>query len=292
MYDNLLHPCFSDGYSHAYRIHLPVSSKCNIKCNFCSRKYIVQNEKAVLPGRSSETLRPDEALKKLVDMKYQYPEIKVVGFAGPGDNLYNAETFQTIKLIRQRFPDIMLCVSTNGVLLGEKLQSLIEYKVTHVTVTVNAVNPEIGSKIYAFATDKERYLFGEKAAAWIIKKQLEGIRRTVEAGIHIKVNSVLIPGINDAEMEEIAKEMSKRGVELMNIMPLIPSSVFKDRRVPTSVELESIRTKCQPIVRQMVNCQQCSADAFGPVPCSHYSKKCSKNASNTPFTNVYTNTVS
>jgi nitrogen fixation protein NifB len=34
------HPCFNDSSRHTFgRLHLPVAPKCNIQCNYCSRKF-------------------------------------------------------------------------------------------------------------------------------------------------------------------------------------------------------------------------------------------------------------
>lgn len=43
----------------------------------------------------------------------------------------------------------------------------------------------------------------------------------------VKVNSVLIPGLNDEHIVDIAKEVKKRGASLMNILPLIPLAKLK-----------------------------------------------------------------
>ncbi len=43
----------------------------------------------------------------------------------------------------------------------------------------------------------------------------------VARGVLVKVNSVLIPGINDAGMVELNREVKARGAFLHNIMPLI-----------------------------------------------------------------------
>jgi len=55
------HPCFNAKVKGQYgRVHLPVAPKCNIKCNYCNRKYDCVNESR--PGVTSTILTPDQAL--------------------------------------------------------------------------------------------------------------------------------------------------------------------------------------------------------------------------------------
>ena len=45
--------------------------------------------------------------------------IAVMGIAGPGDPFANPEeTMETLRLVRERFPKMMLCVATNGLGVG------------------------------------------------------------------------------------------------------------------------------------------------------------------------------
>src|SRR5512135_3180883 len=94
------HPCFNPGAKGQFgRVHLPVAPKCNIKCNYCNRKYDCANESR--PGVSSGILTPTQALAYLEKVMEREPYISVVGIAGPGDPMANAtETIETLRLIR------------------------------------------------------------------------------------------------------------------------------------------------------------------------------------------------
>ena len=140
------HPCYDKKAQHKYgRVHLAVAPKCNIQCNFCVREFDCVNESR--PGVTSKVLAPQEALEKTRQILADYPFIKVVAIAGPGDPLANDATFETFELIRKEFPEITLCMSTNGLLLTEKLQDMLRVGVSTLTVTVNAIDPEIQAKI-------------------------------------------------------------------------------------------------------------------------------------------------
>lgn len=256
------HPCYDKKAQHKYgRIHLAVAPKCNIQCNFCVREFDCVNESR--PGVTSKVLTPDEALEKTRQIVADYPFIKVVGIAGPGDPLANDATFETFELIKNEFPELTLCMSTNGLLLPEKLQDLIRVGVSTLTVTVNAIDPEIQAKIVDHIAYHGKVYRGLEGAKIQVKNQLEGIKAAVDAGLVVKVNTVLIPGINDKHVIEIARKLNELGVYIMNVMPLINQGAFADIEPPTAEERKAVQEACEPYVMQMRHCRQCRADAYG-----------------------------
>ena len=256
------HPCYDKRAQHKYgRIHLAVAPKCNIQCNFCVREFDCVNESR--PGVTSKVLAPQEALEKTVQILKEYPFIKVVAVAGPGDPLANDETFETFELIRENFPEVTLCMSTNGLMLPEKLPEMLRVGVSTLTVTVNAIDPEIQAQIVDHIVYHGKVYRGVEAAEIQIKNQLAGIKAAVDAGIVLKINTVLIPGINDRHVLDIAKKINELGVYIMNIMPLITQGAFADRKAPTAEERKAAQAVCEPYVQQMRHCRQCRSDAYG-----------------------------
>ena len=155
-FDN--HPCFSKEAHKKYgRIHLPVAPRCNIQCNFCNRKYDCINESR--PGVTSNVLTPGQAVAYLENVVARRPEISVVGIAGPGDPFANPEeTMETLRLVRRKFPKLMLCVATNGMGILPYIDELAELQTSHVTITMTSITPEIGAKVYAWVRDGRRPL--------------------------------------------------------------------------------------------------------------------------------------
>ncbi|GBG57495.1 nitrogenase cofactor biosynthesis protein NifB [Sporomusaceae bacterium FL31] len=86
-----------------------------------------------------------------------------------------------------------------------------------------------------------------------------------KAGLTIKVNTVVIPGLNDFGLEALAREVKVRGAHLLNLVPLIPQGKFARRISPTVQELKDYRQGLAHILPQMTHCQQCRADAIGLV---------------------------
>lgn len=256
------HPCYDQKAQHKFgRIHLPVAPKCNVQCNFCVRKFDCVNESR--PGITSAVLTPEEAVDKLREVVAKHPFIKVAGIAGPGDPLANDETFETFRLIKKEFPDMMLCLSTNGLALPQRIPEIKELGVSHLTVTINAVDPEIIAKIYSHIDYNGEIIKGIEAARILHENQMKGLKAAIAENILVKVNTVLIPGINDHHIEEIAKTVSGLGAFIMNVMPLIAQGKFADITPPTHEERAEMQKLCAPYVKQMRHCRQCRADAYG-----------------------------
>ncbi len=259
------HPCYSGGCQNA-RIHLPVAPACNISCNYCNRKFDCVNESR--PGVTSEVLKPVEALDRFLKVKSKLNNLKVVGIAGPGDALANFEnTKRTLRLIREKDPAVTFCLSTNGLMLPHYAEELAELGVTHVTVTINTIDPEIGAKIYRSVNYQGVRLEGEKGAEILLNNQLLGVKKLIELGIITKINTVMIKGINDKHIEDVVKKVKDLGVFINNIMPLIPApgSAFQDMPLTSNKELNELRAACEVHLKQMYHCKQCRADAIGTL---------------------------
>ena len=255
------HPCFALGQKGSNgRIHLPISPTCNIECKFCDRKI---NDYEKRPGVARAVIKPTEAIDVIKRSLELCPDITVAGIAGPGDTLASDYALETFRLIGKEFPDIIKCMSTNGLLLAEKADEVIQTGIDSLTVTVNAVNPEIEAKLNGGILYHGIHYTGREAAEILIKNQLEGIKKVSSAGITVKVNTVFVPGINDEHIEEIAKTVSEAGASIYNIIPLIPQNELSECRAPSCSEIDTARQKCEKYIDVFRHCQRCRADAIG-----------------------------
>jgi nitrogen fixation protein NifB len=258
------HPCYNECAHRKFaRMHLPIAPKCNIQCNFCNRKYDCTNESR--PGVTSEVLTPEQAVEKVRFVKSKVPYLSVIGIAGPGDPLANEETFRTLELVGKEFPEMTLCLSTNGLNLPKSVERLKALNVRFITVTMNAIDPEVGSRIYDFVHYEGKNYRGVEAAAILLKNQQEGIRKAADAGMLVKVNAVLIPGINADHLPAVAKRAKELGAYIVNILPLIPvpGTRFENVPAPTAKQRKELQDLCEVDIRQMRHCRQCRADAIG-----------------------------
>ncbi|MEM0449686.1 MAG: nitrogenase cofactor biosynthesis protein NifB [Methanomassiliicoccales archaeon] len=258
------HPCYNEKACKKFaRMHLPVAPACNVQCNYCNRKYDCSNESR--PGVTSEVLTPEEAVEKVRYVRQKIPYLSVIGIAGPGDPLANESTFRTLELVSKAFPDMTLCLSTNGLNLANNVDRLKALGVKFVTITINAVDPEIAAKMYQFVIWEGKVLRGLEAGKRMVENQLLGLRKAVEAGMLVKVNTVMVPGVNSHHIPEVAKKVKKLGAYIVNILPLIPvpGTPFAEIRPPTPRERKELQDICEPKIKQMRHCRQCRADAIG-----------------------------
>lgn len=262
---NAKHPCFNGAASGQWgRIHLPVAPDCNIFCAYCSRKTDCPNESR--PGVCSRALSPEEAAERVDMAVRQMPSLAVVGIAGPGDPLANAEaSLRTFWLVRRRHPGLLLCLSTNGLLLADYAADLKSLGVGHITVTINAVDPAVASHIYHEVRVNARTYSGREAAEILLARQEQALASLERHGFVVKINTVVIPGVNDAHVEEIARFAAEFKVDLMNCIGLIPvrGTAMSDFSAPTAEHMATLRERAGKYVPQMRHCTRCRADAFG-----------------------------
>ncbi|WP_374586833.1 nitrogenase cofactor biosynthesis protein NifB, partial [Ideonella dechloratans] len=156
-----------------------------------------------------------------------------------------------------------------GLALPDQVDEICKYNIDHVTITINMVDPEVGAKIYPWIFWDHRRVTGVEAARILHERQMLGLEMLTARGVLTKINSVLIPGINDEHLIEVNREVKKRGAFLHNIMPLISEAehgtVFglTGQRGPTAQELKAVQDACMGGANLMRHCRQCRADAVG-----------------------------
>lgn len=265
MKDLSLHPCFNEEAKHKYaRVHLPVAPKCNIQCNYCNRKYDCCNESR--PGVTSSVLSPMQANAYFGDLKTKLENLSVVGIAGPGDPFANPdETLATIEMIERNYPDMIFCLSSNGLNLSPYIDRVAKLNVSHVTITINSLNIDTLSKIYSWVRYDNKIYRGREAAQILLDRQLYCISKLKEKGIVVKINTVVIPGVNDNDIEDLAKTVAEMGADTMNCIPMYPTAgtPFEDIKEPSKEMMASVKKTVSKYLKLMGHCARCRADAAG-----------------------------
>jgi nitrogen fixation protein NifB len=82
-------------------------------------------------------------------------------------------------------------------------------------------------------------------------------------GAVIKINTVLIPEINDFHIEDIARTVKSWGADIMNIIPLIPQHEMSDIEPPSCSQLNEAWIAAEKHLPVFRHCQHCRADACG-----------------------------
>ena len=101
-----LHPCYgAKAHFKAARVHLPVAPRCNIQCKFCKREI---NKCEYRPGVAGSISTVEEALEIVEVAVRDFGEsLKEVGIAGPGEPLFNKQTFETLRIVNEKFPELI-----------------------------------------------------------------------------------------------------------------------------------------------------------------------------------------
>ena len=216
------HPCYSEEAHHYFaRMHVAVAPACNIQCNYCNRKYDCANESR--PGVVSEKLTPEQAVRKVVAVANEVPQLSVLGIAGPGDACYDwRHTQRDLRGGRpRRSPTSSCACPPTAWPCPTTWTRSSTMNVDHVTITINMVDPEIGAHIYPWIFYDHQRWTGLEASRILHERQMLGLEMLVARGILVKVNSVMIPGINDEHLVEVNRVVKAKGAFLHNIMPLI-----------------------------------------------------------------------
>ena len=255
------HPCFNDvAHDRVGRVHLPVAPRCNIQCNYCEHRMCTGIQH---PGWAAKVMSVTEAVELVDSIVEERRDFDfVVGVAGPGDALANEQTLETLATVHQRYPQLTTCLCTNGLLLEDNLEAMAAVGVGTFTVTVNAADSRGGEQVYSWVEYLGKVCRGEEAASLLVARQFRGIEKAIAAGFNVKVNTVLIPGVNDDHLPELACRLREVGVNLMNIIPLIPAGLMKGRAAPDCDQLRKARLVCEGIIPQFRRCEQCRADVI------------------------------
>ncbi|MCB2185607.1 MAG: radical SAM protein [Deltaproteobacteria bacterium] len=259
------HPCFYPEARTRYgRIHLPVAPGCNISCLYCRRDYDCANESR--PGVTSQVLEPAAALEHLERALASMPYLRVVGIAGPGDPFHQpARTLACLELVRSRHPELILCLSTNGYGLAPHVADLAELGVGFATLTINAVDPAVGAGLYQRVGVGEAARRGAEGAGELIARQFAALAALKARGLTVKVNTVVVPGLNQGQVGAIARRAGRLGADLMNLIPVIPlaGTPLAGQVAPHPALIRRLRQEARQHLPQMEHCQRCRADAVG-----------------------------
>ena len=261
------HPCFdAKGHSgHAGRLHLPVSPDCNLRCLFCRRG--VNPGDAEAPGLTRGILPVDKVVETIKRALIVCEDLQVVGVAGPGDPLATGHAIEALRAVRDAYPRLVTCLSTNGLMLPDRAAELAEAGVGFLTVTVNAVDPEILARLCGGIRIDGVW----QGVGPLIERQERGVRLAAKLGAQIKVNTVVVPGINDRHVEDVAKAVAAWGASRLNLIPVIPQCALSHVPEPGCEAMEAARAVAGRHLEIVHRCARCRADACGVPGVSDYS---------------------
>lgn len=194
-------------------IVLPVAPQANHRIRFSSYE------------KTSPALTPEEAVGWTGNLLKDGKRISDVEIKGPGDPLATPKlTFRTLELLSGRYPEIKACVSTIGLGADKCADRLAALGVSHVTVEMQATDPEILKKIYAWVRPGRKTIPLSMVTAMLVESQEIAVRTLVQSGVRVNIRTTVFQGINDSHMAELAAAASAYGADSMELVP----SVSKD----------------------------------------------------------------
>ncbi len=172
-------------------IRVSITKKCNLNCFYCHREGIKGEKDLITPEEFETLFKVSSSLG-----------IKKVKFTG-GEPLERKDLEEIIKISKKYFQDIS--ITTNGTYLKERVWSLYDAGLNRINISLHTLNREVYKKI----TGKD-----------MLQKVLEGIDETLKTPLNpIKINMVLMKGLNDNHVQEMM-EFVKNSKMVLQIIEL------------------------------------------------------------------------
>ncbi len=251
-YEN--HPCFGiTSRRKVGRLHLPVAPRANVRIRFAEN------------GNPGPAMLPEAAVAWLEQVINDGAQVDVVGITGPGDPLAVPEpTLRTLRLVREKYPDISLCLTTSGIGGDILADELADTGLSHITVLVDAVTPEVAEKLYAWIRPSTKTLPLVEAAKVLMNEQAKAVTAFKRVGLTVKVNTTVYSGHNAGHVEEVAAAMATLGADIMAVVPYLPADEAGDHPAESGMELLStVRDRASRHMNLMPAWDECGEDIVG-----------------------------
>lgn len=197
-----MHDKLTDSYGRTINsLRISITNRCNLNCIYC------HHEGETRDINSEITI---ETIKNIVKASKTFG-VNKVKFSG-GEPLMRDDFEDIIKSL----PELKdISATTNGILLESRAQSLAESGLDRVNISLPSLSPE-----------KYREVTGGD-----INKVLRGIDAAVECLAPVKLNMVLLRGINDAEINKMMDFVRKYGgkviLQLIELMDFQKTSRYR-----------------------------------------------------------------
>ncbi|MBT2554205.1 GTP 3',8-cyclase MoaA [Arthrobacter sp. ISL-5] len=201
-------------------MRLSLTDKCNLRCTYC------------MPAEGLEWLAKQAVMSaaeiiRIVGIGVDLLGVRELRLTG-GEPLVRADLIDIIAALRQAHPELPISMTTNGVGLDKKAAALKAAGLTRINVSLDSLHEETFTKL-------TRRPF--------LDRVLAGVDAAWAAGLGpVKINAVLMRGINDAESPSLLAWALERGYELRFIeqMPLDADHGWTRRDMITASEIREL----------------------------------------------------
>ena len=218
-------------------LRVSVTDRCNLRCIYCSQKEAF----SWLPPE--EILSYEELFEVIrAAVELGFKRIRITG----GEPLVRKGLVSFVRRVTGLSGLEDLALTTNGTLLAEVAEALKEAGLRRVNISLDTLRPE---------------RFEEITGRPYLSRVLRGIEKALEAGFSpVKINVVVIRGVNDDEIPELARLSLDRPLEVrfIEFMPVGEGSLWDESRF---MPLEEIKER----LRTLGNLQPVSSYGGGPA---------------------------
>jgi cyclic pyranopterin phosphate synthase len=190
-----------DGFGRvATDLRVSLTDRCNLRCSYCMPA-------EGLDWLPDETILTDDEIVHLVDIAVRLLGVHEVRFTG-GEPLVRRGLVDIVRRTAELAPRPEISLTSNGLGLQKLAAALVAAGLDRVNISLDTIRPETFQQI----TRRDR-----------LHDVIAGLAAAAEAGLTpVKVNAVLLRGVNDEEAPELLRWCIDRGYELRIIeqMPL------------------------------------------------------------------------
>ena len=201
-------------------MRLSLTDKCNLRCTYC------------MPAEGLNWLQKDQVLSRreivrLVRIGVDELGVRELRLTG-GEPLVRADLLEIIRDIRSNHPDLPISMTTNALGLDRRAAALKDAGLTRINVSMDSLHPET---------------FTQLTRRPFLDRVLKGIEAAADAGLGlVKINAVLMRGINEHEAPDLVAWAVARGFELRFIeqMPLDADHGWTRDGMITAAEMRAL----------------------------------------------------
>ncbi|MFT5434354.1 MAG: cyclic pyranopterin phosphate synthase [Myxococcota bacterium] len=217
-------------------LRVSVTDRCNFRCQYCMPERV-----EFMPRK--EVLSYEE-LAEIVGMFVEQgvDHVRITG----GEPLARKDIVELVRQLSAIDGLKDLAMTTNGALLTELAQPLVDAGLTRINVSIDTVDPD---------RFKELTRWGELGPV------VDGIRAARAAGLGpIKLNAVLIKGTNDAEAGDLIR-FARREEAVLRFIEYMPIGIDQFWSQDRFTRIDDVRTLLE---RQGFGITPIETDATGP----------------------------
>ncbi len=201
-------------------LRISVTDKCNLRCRYC------MPEEGVCKKNHADMLTEDEIIGAVeVAASLGITKLRITG----GEPLVKKNILSICRRAAAVEGIREVCLTTNGLLLPQLAKPLREAGVSRINLSLDTLKPDKYAYITRIGT---------------LDSFRAGLDAAFEAGFEkIKINSVLIGGFNDDEIEDMAKLTLEYPLDMrfIELMPMYDSGDFgMDAYLPYLKVLEKL----------------------------------------------------